>query len=175
DEIRELTLGFLLGVRKRTDEESALTLARKQLTGIAGLASERIRNALGLPATLEGLATVLDIHPVFAPQQYVDRSISLEDGRIELRIGRRGGADADSAWPTLIDSDHLGPLDALVRGVDPHFTARVRSETADELIVDVVRTDTPAKEAGEVAITRFSTGADFEFADRGIPLPLIVL
>ena len=30
-------------------------------------------------------------------------------------------------------------------------------------------------EAGEVAITRFSTGADFRFADRGIPLPLTVV
>lgn len=46
-----LTLGFLIGVRKRTDEASASTLLRKQLTGIAGLTSERIRNALGLSGT----------------------------------------------------------------------------------------------------------------------------
>ncbi|ATQ30965.1 hypothetical protein D092_00895 [Rhodococcus ruber Chol-4] len=170
-----LTLGFLLGVRKRTDEDTALSLARKQLTGIAGLASERLRDALGLPRDVEGLATVLSVHPVFAPRQYVDCEISWEPGRLHLRLGRSGGADADGSWPTLIDGDHLGPLQALVRGVDPHFTARVVSEDAHALTVEVIREAEPASECGEVAITRFSTGATFAFADRGIPLPLTVV
>lgn len=170
-----LTLGFLRGVRKRTDEASALELARKQLTGIAGLASERIRKALGLPRTFAGLAAVLDIHPVFAPHQYVERTLCHDGEGLGLRIAKRGGAFTDGAWPTLLDSDHLAPLDALVRGVDPHFTARVVSENDEALVVDVVRDETPAKECDEVAITRFSSGSSFVFEDRGIPLPLTVI
>ncbi len=170
-----LTLGFLLGVRKRTNEESALTITRKQLTGIAGLTSERIRSALGLPADLEGLAAVLPVHPMFAPQQYVDRDIRFDGQRLELCIRRSGGAHADGAWPTLVDGEHLGALNALVRGVDPHLAVRVVAEDADALIVEVIVESAPAKECGEVAITRFSSGASFVFADRGIPLPLTVV
>lgn len=170
-----LTLGFLMGVRKRTDEASALALTRKQLTGIAGIASERIARALGAPRSFAGLAAVLDVHPVFSPYQYVDRSIEHDQDGLTLRIHRRGGAHVDGAWPTLVDSDHLGALDALVRGVDAHFSVRVRSDTPDALVVGVVREETPAKESAEVAVTRFSSGTDFVFADRGIPLPLTVV
>lgn len=170
-----LTLGFLMGVRKRTDEESALELARKQLTGIAGIASERIMRALGVPRSFAGLAAVLDVHPMFSPYQYVDRSIEHDEDGVTLRIHRRGGAQVDGAWPTLVDSGHLGALDALVRGVDAHFSVRLESETPDALVVGVVREDTPAKECPEVAVTRFSSGTDFVFADRGIPLPLTVV
>ncbi len=71
--------------------------------------------------------------------------------------------------------DHLGPLDALVRGVDAHFSTRPVAESPDALVVDVIREDTPARESKDVQITRFSSGAEFVFADRGIPLPLTVL
>ncbi|MGX6510841.1 hypothetical protein [Rhodococcus sp. SJ-2] len=170
-----LTLGFLIGVRKRTDEASASTLLRKQLTGIAGLTSERIRNALGLSGTFDGLAKVLGIHPVLAPQQYVGRTIEAHDDHVRLRIGRGGGIDVDGGWTTFIDADHLAPLDALVRGVDPHFSTRMVEESPDALVVDVIRADTPARESKDVQVTRFSSGAAFVFADRGIPLPLTVL
>ncbi|MGO4204709.1 hypothetical protein AB4Z09_23785 [Rhodococcus sp. TAF43] len=170
-----LALGFLIGVRKRTDEVTARTITRKQLTGIAGLAAERIRDALGLPDDLEGLAAVLSVHPLFAPEQYVDSEIRFDDGRLLIALGRQGRADADGAWPTLIDGDHLEPLQALVRGVNARFTAHVVSEDGDALVVDIRTEDGPTKECSEVAITRFSTGADFAFADRGIPLPLTVV
>lgn len=170
-----LTLGFLAGVRKRTDEDSALAITRKQLTGIAGLTSERIRNALDLPADLAGLATVLSVHPLFAPRQYVDRDIRFDGERLEVCIRRSGGAHLDGSWPVLVDGEHLEALNALVRGVDPHFTVRVVAEDADVLIVEVFAAPVPAKECGEVAITRFSSGSGFTFADRGIPLPLTVV
>ena len=41
---------------------------------------------------------------------------------------------------------------------------------ADALVVEVVTDDEPAPECSEVALTRFSTGADFAFADRGTPV-----
>lgn len=169
-----LNLGFLLAVQARADEDVALGIGRKQLTGIAGLTSERIRDALGLPDDLSGLAAVLAVHPAFNPRQYVHVEVVLGD-RLVIRLGRDAAADQDGAWPTLIDGDHLEPLNALVRGVNPRFSVKVLEEDAAALTVEVVTEDSPVEEASEVALTRFSTGADFAFADRGIPLPLTVI
>ena len=114
------------------------------------------------------------MHPAFNPHQYVDVSITLGD-RLLLTLGRDCGAGEDGAWPSMIDAEHLGPLNALVRGVSPRFAVRVVEETDTALTVEVVTGEPPAKEAPEVALTRFSTGADFAFTDRGIPLPLTVV
>lgn len=170
-----LALGFLIAVRKRVDEDKGREITRKQLTGIAGVTARRIRDALGLPNDLEGLATVLSLHPLLNPRQYVDREIRFDGDHLTLVIGRDGLVDTDGGWPTLVDAGHLEALQALVRGVDPRFTVRVADEdtTALRVVVDVC--DEPAPECVEVAITKVSTGAAFAFEDRGIPLPLYVI
>ncbi|MFD4266003.1 hypothetical protein [Rhodococcus sp. NPDC058481] len=170
-----LALGFLIAVRKRVDEDKAVEITRKQLTGIAGVAAQRIRDALGLPDDLGGLATVLSLHPLLNPNQYVDSEIRFDGDNLELWIGRHGLVDADGGWPTVIDGEHLEALQALVRGVNPRFTVRVVSEEPAGLRVAVDLTDEPAPECVEVAITKVSTGAAFVFEDRGIPLPLYVV
>lgn len=167
-----LSLSFAEAVRARAaDEDAVRTIARKQLAGIAGLTAERLRAALDLPADLDGAAQVLLLHPVLLPAAYVDVTVALDD-RLVLTLGRGDGATADGAWPSLIDADHLEPLDALLRGVDPHLRADVLDDGADALVVEVVTDDAPAREADEVALTRFSTGADFAFADRGTPVEI---
>lgn len=170
-----LTLGFLIGVRKRTDEASASTLLRKQLTGIAGLTSERIRNASGCPE----LSTDSRKCSVSTPSSRRNstsgapsRSTMITSGYVSAVTG---ASMVDGGWTTFIDADHLAPLDALVRGVDPHFSTRIVEESPDALVVDVIRDETPARESKDVQVTRFSSGAAFVFADRGIPLPLTVL
>ncbi len=170
-----LALGFLIAVRKRADEDKVREITRKQLTGIAGVTAQRIRDSLGLPDDLEGLAAVLSLHPLLAPKQYVDSEIRFDGTRLELRLGRTGLVDADGGWPTLIDGDHLDPLQALVRGVNPRFTVRAVSEDDAALLVAVDTAAEPAPDCVEVAITKVSTGAGFVFEDRGIPLPLYVI
>lgn len=168
-----LALGFQLAVRARCSESDALDIARKQLTGIAGLTSERLRDALGLADDLDALATVLSIHPVFNPRQYVDAEVVGGD-RLTLRLGRRAGADSDAGWPSWITAEHLEPLAALVGGVNPRFDVRVVEDLPDSLITEVIVRDEPKPEPGEVALTRFSTGAGFSFSDRK-SLPLTVV
>lgn len=170
-----LALGFLAAVRRRADEDKAREITRKQLTGIAGVAAQRIRDALGLPSTLESLALVLSVHPLLNPKQYVESEIRQDGGALELRISREALVDRDGGWPTLLGSEHLDPLQALVRGVNPHFTVRVVAEDAAGLLLAVDITEAPAPECVEVAITKVSTGAAFVFEDRGIPLPLFVV
>lgn len=212
-----LTLGFLVAINERLELDAAEELARKTLAGIAGLASERLRDALarvghpalgsvrGDPAIVAeagdrtpdarggvavpgapeyaavpgapeyaALAAVLRVHPVLNPLRYTGIEIRQHDGGLALWFPAESGARTDGAWPALLDPDHLGPLDTLVRGVDPRFGCR--AETGPDGWTAVIElSDTAHKEAPEVAITRFSTGADFVFADRGIPLPLTVV
>ncbi|MFF2553211.1 hypothetical protein ACFVUS_19565 [Nocardia sp. NPDC058058] len=174
-----LTLGFRRAVAERSDSAVALGITRKQFIGIAGITAERLRLALGLGDDAAALAKVLRLHPALNPADYVDAEVSSEthggERTVELRLGRDCGAVADGAWAALVDDTHLEALNALARGVNPRFEVRVRSVTDTALTVEFGLSATPFREAGEVAITRFSTGADFSFTDRGIPLPLTVL
>jgi hypothetical protein len=59
--------------------------------------------------------------------------------------------------------------------VNPRFSAEVRTTGEHGWCASITLGDKPFREASEVAITRFSTGAAFTFTDRGIPLPLTVV
>ncbi|WP_067825578.1 hypothetical protein [Nocardia inohanensis] len=171
-----LGLGFRCAVEARTD--AVLDIVRKQFTGIAGLTSERLCKALGLGDDAAALAKVLRLHPVLNPAAYLDIEVATEttggEQIVELRIGRACGGADDDAWPMLLDADHLEPLDALVRGVNPRFRSRLRKAEDCALTFEIGLADHAFPEAVEVTITRFSTGAAFTFTDRGIPLPLTV-
>lgn len=169
-----LTLGFMISVRSRVDEDKALEIGRKQFAGIAGITSERLRNALELGDDAEALAIVLDLHPALNPKQYVDVSV-INGDELTLRLGRVCAAVADRSWPSMIDADHLEPLRTMVRGVNPRFDVTPVESDDEHLTVRINLADKPFKESGEVALTRFSKGADWVFADRGIPLPLTVV
>ncbi len=167
-----LVLSYLMALEARLDDpEEVRAIGRKQLAGVAGLTSERLRAALDLPSGLDGAAAVLALHPALLPAAYVDATVD-DDERVLLRLGRTDAAHVDGAWPALLDAEHLAPLDALLRGVDPHLRATVVDDGPDALTLEVVADDDPAPEADEVALTRFSTGADFAFADRGTPVAL---
>lgn len=169
-----LTLGFMTALRTRLPEREAAEIGRRQFTGIAGLTARRIRNALGLGHDLTGLIAVLQLHPALNPRQYVDVSIDMHSDAVRLVLSRQCGAVEDRVWPALLNADHVQPLDALVRGVDARFGTQVLADTDDELAVEITLGDHDVAEAPEVAITRISTGAEFVFADRGIPLPLTI-
>ena len=75
-----LALGFLSRSASGPMRTRRAEITRKQLTGIAGLAAERIRDALGLPDDLEGLAAVLSVHPLLRPNStWTARSGSTAD------------------------------------------------------------------------------------------------
>ncbi|TLG14308.1 hypothetical protein FEK35_07845 [Nocardia cyriacigeorgica] len=170
-----LTLAFAIAVRRRTDEESALDILRKQFAGIAGLTSERLRNALGLGADVPALAEVLRHHPAFNPLPYTGIRVEADGSTVLLRFPRHSDAVADGAWPALIDPEHTKALDAMVRGVNPCFHVTETAVSDDAWTARIALGDEPAREAIEVAIAKVSTGAGFAFADRGIPLPLTVV
>jgi hypothetical protein len=164
-----LNLSFVHAVRTRSsDEAQAIEIATKQLIGIAGIAAERIHRALGLPDTPEGALRALELHPLLNPAAYVAASVDGYTLAVEP-----SDAAADGAWIALCGPSEPRPLQAAVRAVDPHFDVDLTGD-AESWTATLVRRAEPAPEFGEVAVTRFSTGASFEFETRK-SIPITVL
>ena len=162
-----LNLGFLRAIDRRTEADQYLEIATKQLTGIAGVAAGRIRAALDLPADEAGALRVLELHPLLNPAAYVTASVQ---GKVSVT---HGPAHHDGTWITIVGPDRIAPLQAAVRAVDPHLDVEVTGSD-ESWTASVVRRDEAVAEAGEVAVTRFSTGAAFEFEHRKA-IPITVL
>jgi hypothetical protein len=169
-----LNLSFGIAVRARAGDnaELATAIGTKQLTGIAGVAAERIRRALKLPADIAGLTEVLRVHPLLNPAGYVVADIGA--GRLDVRPSP---AHDDGTWISLCSPAgspaSTEPLQAIATAVDPHLAVRVCG-TDNDWTAEFELTDTPGKESSEVAVTKFSLGATFEFQPRR-SLPLTVL
>lgn len=155
-----LNLSFVHAVGQRTDAAAAREICRKQLVGIAGIAAERIRRALSLSRDAGGALRVLELHPLLNPAAYVSASVT--DGTLSVHPS---AAHQDGGWLTLCGPDATDALSAVVQAVDPLLDVEVAGN-ADAWTLQVVTRDTPAQERGEVAVTRFSTGAAFEFEPR---------
>jgi hypothetical protein len=162
-----LNLAFLRAIDRRTETDQYLEIATKQLVGIAGIAAERIRTALDLPADEAGALRVLELHPLLNPAAYVTASIN---GALTVTPGP---AHEDGAWITLCGPDSVRPLQAIVQAVDQHLDVEVAGSDSTWTATVVRRADA-APEAGEVAVTRFSTGSSFQFQPRK-SLPLTVV
>lgn len=156
-----LNLSFVLAVEQRAADAAQLReICTKQLVGVAGLAAERIHRALDLPGGTEGALRVLELHPLLNPAAYVAASVA--EG--VLRVAECD-AHADGAWIALCGPGSTAPLQAIVRAVDPRLDVDVAGAERDWSL-RVVEGEVPAPEAGEVAVTRFSTGATFAFEPR---------
>lgn len=168
-----LSLGFLVSLRRYAESEAQTTeIFRKQLIGIAGLAADRIRVALDLSADAAGLAQVLALHPCFGPTQYTGLTAEADGDTVTVRIPRESDAMTDGGWTSILDVDHVEPLQAAATAVDPYLVVADATEADGDLVVRITKADTPQKEYGEVAVARFSGGASFEFVDRGRSIPI---
>jgi len=165
-----LNLSFGIAVRARAGDNAGLatSICTKQLTGIAGVAAERIRRALKLPADVDGLTEVLRLHPLLNPAGYVVADI--DGGRLQVH---RSPAHDDGAWISLCSPASTEPLQAIATAVDPYLVVRITGSDTD-WTAEFERTDTPVKDFPEVQVTKFSLGATFEFEPRR-SLPLTVL
>lgn len=157
-----LNLSFGLAVRKRAVGDLALatSICTRQLTGIAGVAAERIRRALRLPADIDGLAQVLALHPLINPSGYVAADVT---GR-GLRVGHSPAHD-DGAWISLCSPASPQPLQAIATAVQPHLAVAITG-TATDWAAEFEYSDTPVAEQIEVQVTKVSRGASFQFQPR---------
>lgn len=168
-----LDRGFTLALEPRvTSPDQLVELRRKQLVGVAGVAGSRLARALSLPADTEGALRLLMLHPMLNPAAYVSVEVdpSTSSGhRADALVVRPAPADEDGAWVSLIGPEWFVPLQAAVHALDPHLDVEVTplgATGADGWRAEVVRRPEPVPEASEVAVVRFSTGADFAFEPR---------
>jgi hypothetical protein len=164
-----LNLSFMLAVRARTtDEDKAVAIGTKQLTGVAGLGAERIHRALDLPGGIDGARQVFELHPLLNPAGYV-----VAETESDQLIVHRSPAHDDGAWISLCSPESLQPLQAIAAAVDSRIQVRAGGSNSD-WTAELVETDDAAKELSEVAVTKFSGGSTFQFEPRR-SLPLTVV
>jgi hypothetical protein len=165
-----LNLSFIIAVGKRagTDTELANKICTNQLTGIAGIAAERIHRALGLPGGVEGALRTLELHPLFNPAAYV----TAEFGPDAVEV-RKAAAHEDGAWISLVGPSSTRPLQAAVAAIDPHLDVQITGGDT-EWTARVIETDAAAEELVEVSVVRVSGGSSWVFAPRK-SLPLTVV
>lgn len=168
-----LSLGFLWSVRRKAaDEAQAQQIYRKQLTGIAGLSADRLRRALDLDTDASALATVLNLHPVLGPRAYTGVSAEVRGENVVVRVPAHSDAVVDGGWMTLLSAEHVEPLQAIATAVDAHWAISSADPSEGGLEFLISRGESVHEESGEVAIARFSSGATFEFTDRGRSIPI---
>ncbi|MCB0941630.1 MAG: hypothetical protein KDB72_15505 [Mycobacterium sp.] len=163
-----LSFGIAVRARAKDNAELATDICTKQLIGIAGVAAERIQRALKLPNDFHGLSQVLELHPLFNPAGYVVAEV--EGGRLHVHPSP---AHRDGSWISLCSPASVQPLQAIATAIEPHIAVRITG-TADDWTAEFEKSDTAAKEAPEVEVTKFSGGATFEFQERR-SLPLTVV
>ncbi|OCB59113.1 hypothetical protein A5677_15450 [Mycobacterium malmoense] len=163
-----LYLSFAIAVRARAaDDAQAVAVCTQGLTGIAGVAAERIHRALGLPGGARGVLEVLELHPLLNPAGYVRAETA------DRLVVHRSPAHDDAAWIALCTPESTQPLQAIATAVDPHLEVRV-SGTNTDWTAELAETDTAAPELPEVSVTKVSGGATFQFEPRR-SLPLTVV
>jgi len=157
-----LALSFGVAVADRLGPDEAASALARQLTGVAGVAAERLARAFGLGDAADDVATAFELHPAFHPRSYVDWRVSVDAGDavlLELHDCPALDEAGFASWITVLAQGEDRVLGAVAAGVDPHWT--VRPDGARRWRVE--RAEEPAPELGEVTVTKFSAGARFAF------------
>ncbi|MDZ7676841.1 MAG: hypothetical protein U5K30_17475 [Acidimicrobiales bacterium] len=174
-----LTRAFLVEVADRSPDRVEVVGAQ-QAAGINGLTTKRLAAALGAPATVDGLARVLRVHPLFLPRSYVSVDLAATHDALTVSLHPCAGLDEDDglSWPGLLAGPHGDDiLWATVMCLVPTAQlARIES-TGDAVVAWSVTDDPdagPADQPDAVTLTEFSTGASFEFQRGGGGQPVDV-
>ena len=146
-----LLRALLLAVREALGEELMRSMLPRLVRGWCGLTAQRLVLELGLEPTVEGVATLLSLHPMMHPVAYTGFGVEGD------QVSFGPAADDDGAsWCGM--SGLAGVIEAVVQAAFP--TARL----SEDLRISVGFE--PVRPAPEVAIARFSTGSAFRFSAR---------
>jgi hypothetical protein len=157
-----LVLAFGVAVGERLGDEAVESALQRQFTGVAGVASERLARAFRLQDDVTDIATVFDLHPAFHPRGYVDWRVTEAGDAVLLELSSCPAIEEPeyASWITALAQGRDCALSAIAAGVDPHWSVRPDGP----LRWRVERGEDENRELDEVMITKFSTGARFEFA-----------
>jgi hypothetical protein len=156
-----LAISFMAAVEQRFGTEYAVACGAKQLTGVAAVAAERLKQAFSLGEDAADLATVFSLHPAFRPLSYVDWTVAVDGEAIRLELGPCPAREEQGleSWITLLADGHDRAIQSIATAVDPHWA--VRADGPGWWTVE--RSADAQAEMDEVVLTKFSTGAAFAF------------
>lgn len=173
-QVHLLVMSFAFAIERRHGRDDAVSIVSAQMTGIAGLTSQRLRAAMGLDRSFGAVAQVLELHPLLSPSDYVNAQIILgEDGEtLTVRLSECAALDEPFVnWVGLLADGYDDVLRTLVQGVDPHYDVEALDPAPGSSAEwKVVRRDEPAPESQLVGLVRFSTGATFRFSETSVHL-----
>ncbi|MCB1257707.1 MAG: hypothetical protein KDB26_11410 [Microthrixaceae bacterium] len=176
-----LVMALVKAIERRADTDMAIEIVAKQFIGSAALTAERLAKELDLGTGLEAIAGVFAVHPSFRPAPYVDLQIdasgATDDGELIVSLMDCPAvheADCDS-WITILGAGNDVAIEALAQAVDPHALSMEIDRLPGAIRSwRITLGDTPAeRERSEVRLTRFSSGADFEFSEP-VAVPVTV-
>lgn len=146
-----LLRSLLLAVQQQCGDDLRVSMLPRQVRGWCGLTAQRVRDAFGLQPTVDGVASLLALHPMMAPLSYTGFAV------VEGVVSFGSVLDDDGAtWlgmPALFDV-----LSAVVQAAFP--TAAISAAG----LISVGHE--PVRVAREVGIAQISTGATFRFSQR---------
>ena len=164
---------YMLAVSQAFGEERARQAAPGVFTGLAGLTAQRLLPAMGIDGgDAAAMAKLLQMHPMFWPRTYIDTSVDVLDAdRVRFAIRDCPALDEGDryTWFAHLGGDGDRALDAIVQAVDPQASCHPVATNGDErLAYEAVidRAAKPAREAPEIGLAKFSTGASFVFTPR---------
>jgi len=165
-----LVLSCFVAVSSHLDAGAAVDVVTKQFIGVAGVVAGRLRDAFGTGDAGSDIATVLELHPALQPRDYV--AVRVEPGGrtfISLDDCPATAETVGVGWAALLAGGRAdAALDAIVGAVEPRAACVPVASSAGSLRSwEVVLGDEARPEPGEVTLTRFSSGADFEFRRVG--------
>jgi hypothetical protein len=162
-----LARAFMRAVETRLGTDTALNVAARQLTGVAGVVAKRLGRMLGTTGGIDDVARALELHPALRPFAYVNAAVSTG----EIRLGDSPALDEgdDLTWPAVLVRDGTTVLRTIVQSIDPQATCASVEPRRQARAAWIVRIDENAPHAtdpDEVRVTSFSKGVAFEFANR---------
>jgi hypothetical protein len=170
-----LLRALLTSVAHSVDPGLVVKAVPRLVTGWCGLTAQRLRDALGLEPTVEGLARMLALHPMLAPASYVATTIEVANGLVRVGFADCPAAHEgdDFTWFTGLGGGTDAALEAVVQAFAPTarlVSASTRPGELHAYAFSVEPDAEPVAERPELAIAKISTGATFRF---GRPRPVV--
>jgi hypothetical protein len=155
-------------VSGRLGAERAEAITPRLVAGWCGLTAQRLRDALDLQPTAEGIATMLSLHPMFAPRTYIATTVTHDGESVRLAFGDCPAALEGDAltWFTGLGASSDTALAAVVAAYHPQARLTAVPSQDGELLAYQIVIDPsadPTPECDELAIAKISTGARFKF------------
>jgi hypothetical protein len=168
-----LARAFMLNVAHKAGDEAACSLGRRQWIGIAALATHRLKRTMAIDGDgIDAIAKVFQIHPHFHPRSYLDFRVEQtgeETARISIGDCPAFEEKDPYSWLAGLAPEPHPALDAIAGAVNPHARCHAVAKPGEaryawDVVID--SSAPPQEEPGELALSRFSRGADFELEQR---------